>query len=293
MDMNRIKYFISLGKTGSLSKAAEIHHISPAAFSKAMKIFQSEIGMTLFIADGRGIKLTDRAVSILPKLENILDDLENIKKTKDSFQNEKTLKIASFEVFSTHFMERCMSKSFKDFNLLIHEMIPGEMETAVANYQVDLALTYLPIPHPDLDFLKVQQIEMGIFGLKNHFSVIEKNITPFAIPISPLQGSPNKVRGLDGWPESAFARNTKYQVTMLETALGLCRRGLCVVYIPKFMARLHNEIVKPEFYLEEKFIEQKIPKNKSFIYLVKRKSDIEGEQAKKIASLVRTICSEA
>ena len=156
--------------------------------------------MKLLIPDGRGIKLTDLARSILPQLEAAVDNLESIVKFRDQTIGEQTLRLASFEVFSTHFIERCMSKSFLDFNLQIHEMIPGEMENAVAHNRADFALTYLPIPHPDLDFLKVQQIEMGIFGLKSKFMSIEEKQTPFAVPVAPIYGSPNKVRGLDGWP---------------------------------------------------------------------------------------------
>jgi len=36
---------------------------------------------------------------------------------------------------------------------------------------------------------------------------------------------------------------------MLETAMGLCREGLAVAYIPKFSARLHNEMVRADLQL--------------------------------------------
>ena len=68
-----------------------------------------------------------------------------------------------------------------------------------------------------------------------------------------------------------FPRNAMYRVSMMETALGICRRGLAVAYLPKFVVRLHNEIVKSEFQLEEKKTEKKISKNKDFVYLIKRK----------------------
>lgn len=169
-------------------------------------------------------------------------------------------------------------------------MVPGKMEEAVATNKVDLALTYIPIPHPELDFLKVQEIEMGLFGKKKLLDKYELSEIPFVAPVIPVEGSPNKVRGLDGWPDDALPRNIQYQVTLLETALALCREGLAVAYLPKFIARLHNETVKTAFQLDGMKAPKGIPKRQGFVYLVKRKSDKEGVIAKKLAQAIRRNC---
>jgi DNA-binding transcriptional LysR family regulator len=138
--------------------------------------------------------------------------------------------------------------------------------------------------------MRILQIEMGVYGLKNKFDHFSESETPFVIPVAPIEGSPNKVRGLDGWPENAFRRKVLYRVGMLETALGLCRRGLAVVYMPKFIARLHNEIVRTEFRLDEKPLPKHFSVQKEYVYLVKRKTDLESDPAKKLAAALRTIC---
>lgn len=291
MDTNRIRYFLSLAKTGSLSRAAELHHISPAAFSKAMKVFESEVGEKLILPHGRGLILTDYAKSIVPDLTAIIQQIDSIKEKKLSSNNENLLRIATFEVFSTHFMAQAIKTHFQDFQCTILEMVPGKMEEAVASGLADLALTYIPIPHPELDFLKVQEIEMGLFGKKKLLEKFDINHIPFVTPVIPVEGSPNKVRGLDGWPDDAFPRNIQYQVTLLETALGLCREGLAVAYLPKFIARLHNETVKTSYQLDSMKPPKAFPKRQDFVYLVKRKSDKEGTIAKKMAQVIRKECS--
>jgi DNA-binding transcriptional LysR family regulator len=295
MDTNRIRYFLSLIKTGNMTKAAELHRISPPALSKAIKVFESELNEKLIVPDGRGILLTDRARVLAPLLEEIISKLDGvIEKTdlKDSqLEKDKPLRIATFEVFSTHFMERALSTGVIDRPCLIHEMTPGHMEESVARRETDFALTYIPIPHPELDHMRVQMIEMGIFGLKKKFDEFSESKTPFVIPVTPVEGSPNKVRGLDGWPDNAFPRHIVYRVGMLETALGICRRGLAVAYIPKFIAKLHNEIVKPEFALEEKTLPKRFPVRKEYVYLVKRKTDLEDQTAKKLGVALRKICA--
>lgn len=294
MDTNRIRYFLSLVRTGSITKAAELHHISAPALSKAMKVFEAEINEKLIVPDGRGILLTDRARALVPAFEEIIAKLDGVlDKTDvlDSTEENKPLRIATFEVFSTHFMERALSGVLGNHSCLIYEMTPGHMEQAVARREVDLAITYIPVPHPELDHLRIQNIEMGVFGLRKKFNEFSETETPFVIPVTPVEGSPNKVRGLDGWPDDAFPRRILYRVGMLETALGLCRRGLAVAYIPKFIAKFHNEIVKAEFLLDEKPTPKKLQNRKDYVYLVKRKTDLEGDIAKKMASALRKLCS--
>ncbi|MGZ3693093.1 MAG: LysR family transcriptional regulator [Bdellovibrionota bacterium] len=296
MDTNRIRYFLSLAKTGSMTKAAELHRISTPALSKAIKVFEAELKERLIVPDGRGILLTDRAMALVPELEEIIFKLDKItyKSTQPELPGDQgqPLRIATFEVFSTHFMERVLGNVFAGRPCLIFEMTPGKMEESVARRETDFALTYIPIPHPELDHLRVQVIEAGIFGLKKKFDGFSERETPFVIPITPVEGSPNKVRGLDGWPDDAFPRRVLYRVEMLETALGICRRGLAVIYVPKFIVRMHNEIVKPEFALDEKPLPKRFPARKEYVYLVKRKTDVEGDTAKKLGAALRRLCAE-
>ena len=75
------------------------------------------------------------------------------------------------------------------------------MEDLVARGEADFALTYIPVPRPELDHLRVQEVQMGIFGITKKFDDFSENETPFIVPSFPIEGSPNKVRGLDGWPD--------------------------------------------------------------------------------------------
>jgi DNA-binding transcriptional LysR family regulator len=292
MDTNRMRYFISLARTGSITKSAELHSISAPAFSKAIRVFQEEIGHELTLPIGRGLVLTDYAKSIVPAIESIIQQMDTLKQRADTHLRERGqhLRIATFEVFSTHFMTKTLSEFFPAYRCDLHEAIPGKMEELVATGKADLALTYIPIPHSDLDHLKVQEIEMGIYGKLKITDEADYSAIPFVVPIGPIEGSPNKVRGLDGWPDDAFPRNSFYHVGMLETALGLCREGLAVAYLPKFVVKIHNEMVKREFQLDELPIPKKFSKTKSFVYLVKRKSDVEGTESKRLALAVRKLC---
>lgn len=139
------------------------------------------------------------------------------------------------------------------------------------------------------NFCPVTKIKMGVFGLSNQFKNQEFSSLPFAIPLLPSEGTPSKVIGLDGWPDHQFERNIKYRVTMMESALELCRKGLCVAYLPEFVVGLHNENVRAE----RKLIELPCPipnKNRmQSVFIIKSKDSRETSLHRQIAKCLRSL----
>ncbi|MEQ1723549.1 MAG: hypothetical protein ABL930_10265, partial [Pseudobdellovibrio sp.] len=135
-------------------------------------------------------------------------------------------------------------------------------------------------------------IEMGVYTKKGALKGIPQNELPYVIPVNPLQGVPTKVRGLDGWPEDAFERNVTHRVTLMESALELCRQGLVAGYFPAFVVCEHNDRVKEEFQLERRRPPQltDCKLRKSDVFLVKRKSTEEDDIIKQLSKAIKVIC---
>ncbi|MBT4760054.1 MAG: LysR family transcriptional regulator [Bdellovibrionaceae bacterium] len=287
--MNRLHYFCTVVKTGSLVKASELLNISQPALSKAIKVLEGELNEKLIIPSGRGISITDNGQKIALQAAPLLEKINNLKSSHENQRQNKQLTVASFEVFSTHFLGRVISKSFPQHSVNVLELIPGAMEEAIINRDADIGITYLPIPHPDLDILEVNSIKMGVFGLKKVFNNFDSKELPFVIPNQFVEGTPSKVKGLDGWPDHVFPRNIKYKVTLMETALELCRQGSCVGYFPNFVINLHNKKIVRKYKLDQIQFTG-IPKfNRQIVYMIKRKSDLEASNFKKISKAIRLI----
>lgn len=292
MDSNRLKYFLVVNETGSIRKAAELLHLSPAALSKAIKQFESELRVSLLNPSGRGIVITEAGKELARIARPHVEGLELLAKgiAQLELNQKKELRLGSFEVFTTHFLQGLMPHLPKDMSLLLREVIPGEMEKALLNHEIDFGITYIPIPTSGIDHQQVATIEMGIFGLSNKYSEVEFEKLPFVIPVQPIVGSPNKVQGLDGWPDNRFTRDIKYQVTLMESALELCRQGKAVGYFPKTIVELHNDMVKHKFQLDVLTGPKGLLTQKQGVFLAKRKSDIEGDIHMKVAKGIRLVC---
>jgi DNA-binding transcriptional LysR family regulator len=291
MDTVRLKYFSAVAETGSVRRAAEILHVSPPSLSKAVHHLEEELGLKLFIRSGRNIRLTDAGRRFADKTKEVLRGLEELRHSAEAERNPtQEIRLATFEVFSTYFLKALDETGWEDLPITVHDVLPGELERALVERHVDVGLTYMPVPHPELDFLKVASIEMGVFTAKQAFPGVEQNELPFVVPVNPIFGSPSRVRGLDGWPDDAYPRKIKYKVTLLESALELCRRGKCAGLFPIFVVDLHNAEMKEEFRLVRRPSPYKGRVCKTDVFLVKRKADVENTTMKQLAKAVRILC---
>ncbi|MES2529187.1 MAG: LysR family transcriptional regulator [Bdellovibrionota bacterium] len=292
METYKLEAFVTFSQTESVRKAAELLGISPGALSKILHSLEHDLGIPLIIPVGRQVTLTAEARAFLPDAKRMIEEWKSIKKALIGIKDEKKLaplRLATFEVFSTYFLTGLDQIDLK-CGMKLYEAVPGEIERLVLDHKVDMGITYLPVPHPRLDFLKIRSVEMGVYVKKGSFKDIDQQEIPFVVPIAPLSGSPTKAKGLDGWPETAYERQVLYEVTLLESGLELCRQGRCAGYFPVFIADEHNRRVKPQFELERKSSPYGGAKCYANVYLVKLKSNPEDALMKKMAKMIRTVC---
>ena len=175
----------------------------------------------------------DDGKALAEKAAKLLSDFESLRVTENEHaEGEKPLRIGSFEVFTTHCLGALIEGHLGERPLVLHELVPGRLEESLLDRQIDLGVTYLPIPRGELDHLKVATLTMGVYGKKELLNSGTIAEIPFVVPVTPLFGTPTKMVGLDGWPDNLVKRQIKYRVTLMESALELCREGRAAAFLP-------------------------------------------------------------
>jgi DNA-binding transcriptional LysR family regulator len=291
MDLNRLRYFCVIAETGSLRRAADLLRVSAPALSKAVKLLEAETGKKLIAPSGRGIVITDPGRALAERARGILRGVDELRGGLAARADAgRPVRIGSFEVFTTYFLGPLLRAHLPDVPAMIHDLTPGILEKALVDRQVDLGVTYVPVPSAELEHVAVAPIEMGIYARRGAFDHEPFPRIPFAVPITPLAGSPDRIRGLDGWPDDAVPRNVKFQVTLMESALELCRQGLAAAYLPRFVVRLHNLRVRDAFKLHPLRAPPGARASRQHVYLVRRRTELEGAVFRKVAKALRVEC---
>lgn len=288
MSIDRIRYFAAVVETRNLRKAAEMVGISAPSMSKAISVLEDELGQKLIHPEGRGIGITPKGLQIYKQAIALL---EEHKKFYQNIQNETEstqFRMATFEVFSSHFISSFIASEKKD-EFLVLEKSPGEIEEAILEGIVDFGITYIPSPHPNLEYAEIGSFEMELYGTKK-WEKKEFSELPFAIPVTELKIHSSEFDSLDMYPADAPKRNVKFRFELLETALQTSSLGESVIYCPDFIVKLYNDHAKQSFQL------QKLDKPSGFkkqkpkkIYLVAKKGNVSVELERKFAKFIRSL----
>jgi DNA-binding transcriptional LysR family regulator len=287
MDIDRVRYFCVVANCGSLVKASEVLRISQPALSKAVRVLEEEVGLKLFEREGRGHRLTEDGKKFKSRAEPLMNEWLALPKSLKGLSRKQTIRIGSFEVFTTYFISQLLNQS-KLLEFELHEFTPGRLEEAVGDGRVDIGITYHPISKSNIKFTEIKKIKVGIYG-KEAFRNTAFRDLPFVIPTDLVEGTPSKVMGLDGWPDHKFSRRVSFKVTMMESALELCRLGKAVAFLPEFIVHLQNKEVKKDFELRE--LDCPIPEKERLqsVFLVQRSSEVETSFIRSLAKTLRSL----
>lgn len=287
MDINRVRYFCVLAKTGSITKASEILRISQPALSKAIKLLERETGLNLTEREGRGLVLTETGMRFLQTAEPLLHSWLNLSKDIQQPNSSEHFRLGSFEVFTTYFLN-VLLKSYPFDSLVLQEFLPGQLEQSIDQRRTDVGITYVPIPTPRVVFKEATKITMGVFGLKGAFG--DKDIDPpFVVPLAPLQGTPSKVVGLDGWPDHEFPRKFAYRVELMQSAIEICSQGLALAYLPEFVVNQYNQKTAQKFNLVQYSCAIPEKQRRQSVYIVHRQGEKEGPEIRAIGKALRSL----
>ena len=79
MELRLLRYFLTVAKEQSFTKAAEQLHITQPTLSRQMAAFEEELGVILFIRSGKKISLTEEGILLKRRVNISIRHNKNIR----------------------------------------------------------------------------------------------------------------------------------------------------------------------------------------------------------------------
>lgn len=76
MDLRQLQYFVEVAKKQHVTQAAEELHVAQSAVSRQIHQLEEELGLKLFIQQGRNVSLTPAGRMFLERVERVMADLQ-------------------------------------------------------------------------------------------------------------------------------------------------------------------------------------------------------------------------
>ena len=179
MELRLLRYFLTVAKEQSFTKAAEQLHITQPTLSRQMAAFEEELGVTLFIRSGKKISLTEEGILLKRRALEILNleekTLEELKGKEDVVEGNITIGCGEFAAVET-LAKIC--KTYKEKYPLVQIVL--HTATADAVYEmmnkglVDIALFMEPVDTEGLDYIRITDCDHWCVGMRPDDPLAEK-----------------------------------------------------------------------------------------------------------------------
>ena len=175
----QLTVFVCVADCGSFTKAAEQLHITQPTLSRQMAAFEEDLGITLFIRNGKKISLTDEGILLKRRALEILNleerTLEELKGKEEVVEGTITIGCGEFAAVET-LAEIC--KTYKEKYPLVQIVL--HTATADAVYEmmnkglVDIALFMEPVDTEGLDYIRITDCDHWCVGMRPDDPLAEK-----------------------------------------------------------------------------------------------------------------------
>ncbi len=273
MDIQKLKYFYTTAQLEHITRASEVLHISQPSLTQAIHTLEFELGVDLFIRQGRRIILTkfgkylkERLETLLPQFDNLPNEIEQLKSSVNRTIKLNILAASSFVI------NTIMAYKKKNPDVIF------DFEQNEQKYDCDIVITtnglnnvssknylkrcvkeekiYLAVPknskyanYKEIDLSAVKDESFIMLSNTRLFGVICNkfcSIAGFYPKILFESDSPIAVQniismgvGIAFWPEYSWGKLNNKNVSLIPISHPICQRDLII--------ELHNHLPKSTY----------------------------------------------
>lgn len=190
MDLQSLKVFKIVAKTGSISQAARELNYAQSNISNRIKQLEEHFKTSLFYRYNKGVTLTDKGKLLLEyseKIFNLIDETNNI--IMDDDIPSGSLHIGCLETLAITYLPKLISTYHKNYpcvDLTVKTYITEKNLQNILNYKLDGAFVAGKITHPDLEQKIIKQEELVLITDSLHPAIHSikdiKNMTLLVFP---------------------------------------------------------------------------------------------------------------
>lgn len=236
MNVNWMRYFVTLAETHNFHEAARRLYITPQTLSTALTQLEGHLGVRLVERRRRVEGLTDAGEAFLIEARRVLAAVENAERVVSEWQDEPVqgpLAIVGNTVWHHYLLPPILSRLIPAYPKLrpqLFYMLQEEAEAAVALGHIDIGLLVAPPLRGDLDWEAGLSTPYVIAGKPQ--PKVPWHELGFVVPR--LYGHTPHERH-DGWPIGDYPRRIVAEVERLEVAIRLCEAGVGVSFVPRLV----------------------------------------------------------
>ncbi|WP_237155510.1 LysR family transcriptional regulator [Oryzibacter oryziterrae] len=241
MDLDRLKTFLCVAESGSLSAASDLLRIAQPALSRQIRLLEDEVGQSLFVRSRRGMDLTAAGTELQARVSGLVRQLEqsfeDVRAFADRPRGQVTIGIVpTVAAIVAESLALTVLRDYPDVRLRFVEGYTGHVLDWLHHRDVDLALIYGPASELHMHAEPVQTDELLCVGPADHpalagpVAVADLGRWPLVLP-----GQPHGLRLIvdRAVEHDGLQAHVVVEATSFLTILNLVAAGIGLTVLPR------------------------------------------------------------
>ncbi len=242
MDLDRLRVFLQIVDSGSMSAAARVVHLTQPALSRTLKLLEDEVGVQLFDRRGRALVLTAGGRALVPRGRALLAESERVAREvgRSAQRSYFDVRLGTVDSVATYLLPElvpALRAAFPDLAVKLSTARTAMLLRNVRTGDLDLAIVAHSGPPNDARSRPLGPYRLQFYGRRDLYprlveakSEVDVHAFP-VVEIDPGHGEPRLV------PDDALSYAVASNVA---TVKALVLAGFGVGHLPAFMLTAHE-----------------------------------------------------
>lgn len=178
MEVNQLRYFVAVAKTGSFSKAAAMCYVSQPALSEQIQKLEHEVGKPLFNRNRRKIIPTTAGRLLIERANRILNEVEEAKQEVQSSDGITCgrISIGVLPTIAPYFLPHVFAQFTQkcpETEVMVHEDMTARLLQMTDAGELDVGILSLPIKENGFEIEELFTEEL-LLALPSNHPLVEK-----------------------------------------------------------------------------------------------------------------------
>lgn len=243
VNVRHLAVFRAVVKTGSVSGAARLMHISQPAVTRTVHMLEDEMGLSLFQRIKGRLVITPEAQTLLPQVERLFGQVDAVQQLTDEIRSghSGSLTIASVASLSATIVAAAISRFsavYPKVSVDLRAQSTRQVLESITNHQVDLGVIDVPESGADMEAVELCSADLGCAMPADHRLAALRSVTAADLEQEVLISFAEDTRL--GWAvrEALRKRNTHGRITFTVnqtfSAYALAQAGAGVALVDPF-----------------------------------------------------------
>ena len=169
--LRQLEVFLSIAKTGNMTRAAEQLNMSQSAASSALKDLETEFGILLFDRIGKRLQLNEQGSQLQARADSLIDQARELEQTLSNTTQPSPLHIGATLTIANSLAIQIVAQYLQTYpeapiSLDIHNT--EHIVDKVLNYELDMGLIEGESNHPQLNVIPWRDDQLHVFCSPDH-----------------------------------------------------------------------------------------------------------------------------